>query len=99
MEIHDRFAFSGWVIHPRCALNTAEGAVDAGEDKFRIDVIGEAGLPRRGAVHLVEFLPQLHVRIDGAVNGGGGQQLRLTRLWEDVPPGAGDEGNERDGGR
>ena len=35
-----------------------------------------------------------HMRIDSLVSGGGGQQLRIARLWEDVPSGAGDE---RDG--
>ena len=50
MEIHDSFAFSESAVHPRCALNTAEGAVGAGEDTFGIAVTGEAGLPRRGAV-------------------------------------------------
>ena len=92
MDIRGRLACSGWEVYPRFALNTAEGAVDAGEDKFRIDVIGEAGLPRRGAVHLVGFLPRLHMRIDGAVSRGGGQQLRIAWLWEDVTSGAGDKG-------
>ena len=95
MERRDRFGFSGWAVHPRCALNTAEGTSDAGEDRFGIEVIGEAGQPRRGAVHLVDFLPRLHMRIDGAARGGGGQQLRIARLWEDVTPGTGDEGDER----
>ena len=64
MEIHDSFAFSESAVHPRCALNTAEGAVGAGEDTFGIAVTGEAGLPRRGAVHLADLLPRLHMRID-----------------------------------
>ena len=38
------------------------------------------------------------MRIDGAASGGGSQQLRIARLWEDVTPGTGDEGDERDGG-
>ena len=50
MEIHDRLTFSGWTVHPRCSLNTAEGTVDAGEDRFEIAATGEAGLPRRAAV-------------------------------------------------
>ena len=97
LEIHYRFAISGWAVHSRCALNTAEGVVDAGADRFGISVTGEVGLPRWGVVHLVDFLPRLHMLIDAA-NRGGGQQLRIARLWEDVPPWAGDEGNERDGG-
>ena len=40
MERRDVLDFSGWTIHPRCALNTAEGASDAGEDRFGIEVIG-----------------------------------------------------------
>ena len=92
MERRDRFGFSGWAVHPRCALNTAEGVSDAGEDRFGIEVIGEARRPRRGAVHLVDFLPRLHMRIDGAVSRGGGQQLRIAWLWEDVTSGAGDKG-------
>ena len=87
MERRDRFGFSGWAVHPRCALNTAEGVSDAGEDRFGIEVIGEARRPRRGAVHLVDFLPRLHMRIEGAANGSSGQQLRIARLREDVPPG------------
>lgn len=98
IEIHDRLAFSGWTVHPRCELNTAEGACDVVEDRFRIEVIGEAGRPRRGAVHLVDFPPRLHVMVDSATSGGGGQQLRIARLWENVLSGAGDEGNEQDGG-
>ena len=73
MDIRDRFAFSGWAVHPRCALITAEGVVDAGEDMFGIAMIGEAGWPWRGAVFLVDFLPRLQKRIDGAASGGGGQ--------------------------
>ena len=98
MKIRDRLAFSGWAVLLRSALNTAEGAVDEGEDWFRIALTGETELLRWGAVHLVDFLPRLHMRIYGAANGGGGQQLRIARLWMDVTPGAGDEGNERDGG-
>ena len=98
MERCDRFGFSGWAVHPRCALNTAERASDAGEHRFGTDVIGEVGRPRRGAVHSLDFLPRLHMRIDGAASGGGSQQLRIARLWEDVTPGTGDEGDERDGG-
>ena len=60
--------------------------------RYGIAVIEEAGLPRRGAVHLVGFLPRLHMRIDGAASGGGGQHLRIARLWDYVPSGAGDEG-------
>ena len=36
MERRDRFGFSGWVVHPRCALNTAGGSSDAGEDRSGI---------------------------------------------------------------
>ena len=60
--------------------------------RYGIAVIEEAGLPRRGAVHLVGFLPRLHMRIVGAVSRGGGQQLRIAWLWEDVTSGAGDKG-------
>ena len=98
MEILDAFTFSRWAIHPRCALNTAEGAVDAGEDKLRIAAAGEAGLSKRGAIHLVDFLPELRMSIDGAANGGVGQQLRIALLWEDVSAEVGDERDERDGG-
>ena len=90
--------FCSGAVHPRCALNSAEGAFDADESKFGVQVTGEAGLPRQGVVHLVDFLPRLHTRIDGAANGGGSQQLRTARLWEDAPPEASGEGNERDGG-
>ena len=97
MERRDRFGVSGWAVHPRCALNTAEGASDAGYDRFGIEVTGEAGRPRRGAVHLVDFLPRLHMRIDGAASGGGSQHPRIARPWEDVTPGTEDEGYEQDG--
>ena len=90
IERRDRFGFSGWAVHPRCALNTAEGTSDAGEDRFEIEVIGEAGRPRRGAVRLVDFLPRLHMKIDGAASGGGSRQLRIARFWEDVTPGTGE---------
>ena len=87
MERRDKFGFSGWAVHPRYALNTAEGASDAGEDRFGIEVVGETGRPRRGADRLVGFLPRLHMRIDGAASRGGSQHLRIARLWEDVTPG------------
>lgn len=38
------------------------------------------------------------MRIDNAAYESGGQQLRMTRPWEGVSSGAGDEGNERDRG-
>ena len=37
MELHDRFGFSSWAAHPRCALTTAEGADDAGEKRSKIN--------------------------------------------------------------
>ena len=80
IERCDRFDFSGWAVHSRCALNTAEGASDAGDDGSGIEVIWEAGRPRRGAIHLVDFLPWLHMRIDGAASGGGSQHLRISRM-------------------
>ena len=86
--------FSGWEVHPRCALIAADGESDAGEDRFGIVVVGEVGRPRQGAVHLGGLLPRLHIRTDGAVSEGRGQQLRIAWLWEDVPPGGGDEGKD-----
>ena len=80
METRDRFAFSGRAVHPRCALNTVEGGGHAGEDRFGVVIIGEAGRPRRGTVHLVDFLPGLHMRVDIAVRGGRGQQPRNRGL-------------------
>ena len=38
IERRDRFGFSGWAVHPRCALNTAEGVSDAGEDLSLIHI-------------------------------------------------------------
>ena len=52
MDIRGRLACSGWEVYPRFALNTAEGAVDAGEDRFGVAVTGEAGLPRWGGSSL-----------------------------------------------
>ena len=97
METCDR-SFSAWAVPPRCALIAAEGAGDAGEDRFELKGVGEAGRPKRGAFHVVDFLLRLHMRIGGAVSGGSDQQLRIALLWEDLPSGPGDEENERDGG-
>ena len=76
IEKRDFFAFWGWAGHRRCALITAEGAGDAGEDTLGVEVVREAGRPRWGAVHSVD-LTRLHMRIDGAVSGGGDPQLRI----------------------
>ena len=78
-------------------LNADEGAIGAGENTFGIAVTGDAGVPRRGAVHLVDFLPRLRMTVDGAADGGSDQQLHIAWFWADVPPGAGDEGNKRNG--
>lgn len=84
MERCDRFAFSRWEVDPRCALIFVEGAGDAGEERLRVVVVGETGRPRWGAVHFGRLLPRLPKKTKGAVSGGGGQQLRIGRLWEDV---------------
>ena len=78
METRDRFAFSGRAVHPRCALITAEGAGDA--DRVGVVVVGEVGRPRRGAVHMMDFLQRRDMRIDSAVSRCGGQQFRIARL-------------------
>ena len=70
METRDRFDFSGWEVH----------SSDASKDRFGVVAVGEAGRPTRSAAHLMDFLPRLHMRTDGAISGGGGQQLRIARF-------------------
>ena len=57
-ETRDRYTFSGYAVHPRCALITAEGAGDAGEDRFgwswwlgRLESPGRAQFTRRASNH------------------------------------------------
>ena len=62
MEDDERFAFSGWIVQRRCAVESTEGAASRGDDRFGVAIRGGTGSPRRRTFLLAEIVPKIHLR-------------------------------------
>ena len=78
---YERFAFSGWIVHSRCAVENAEGAASKGDDQFGVAIRGGTGPPRRRTFLLAEIVPRIHLRYDRSTDRGTHQQRKLEILW------------------
>ena len=74
-------AFSGWIVHSRCAVENAEGAASKGDDQFGVAIRGGTGPPRRRTFLLAEIMPRIHLRYDRSTDRGTHQQRKLEILW------------------
>ena len=64
MEDDQGFVLSGWLVHKRCAVESAGGADDTGDDRFRVAIREGTGPPRRRTFLLTEIVPRIHLRYD-----------------------------------
>ena len=62
MEDDERFVFSGWIVHRRYVVESAEGAADRGDDRFRVAIGGVTAPSRRRAFLPTEKVPMIHMR-------------------------------------
>ena len=82
VEDDESFELSGWIVHRRCVVESAEGAADRGDDRFGVGIRGGTGPPRRRAFVLTEIVPRIHMRYDRATDRGAHQQRQLEILWQ-----------------
>ena len=93
-----KFVFSGWLVHRRCAVESAEGAADRGDDRFGMAIRGGTG-PPRGRAFLTEIMPGIHMRYDRATDRGAHQQRQLKIFWRSVNSGVEEVTNRHEGGQ
>ena len=67
----ERFVFSGWIVHRRCAVESAKGAASRGGYPA---IRGGTGPPRRRTFLLAEIVPRIHLRYDRSTDRGTHQQ-------------------------
>ena len=79
----ERFAFSDWIVHRRCAVESAEGAASRRDDRFGVAIRGGTGPARRKTFLLVEIVPRIHLRCDRYTDRGTHQQRQLI-LWRSL---------------
>ena len=95
----ERFAFSGWIVHRRCAVESAEGAASRGDDRFGVAIRGRTGPPRRRTFLLAEIVPRIHLRYDRSTDRGTHQQLQLEILWRSLNSDGEEVANRDEGGQ
>ena len=96
---NQRFAFSGWVVHRRCATENAEGAADRGDDRFGVVIRRRTGPSRRRTFHLTEILPRIHLRSDRVTADGAHYQQQLEILWRSLASGTEETADQGEGGQ
>ena len=95
----ERFAFSGWIVHRRCAVESAEGAASRGDDRFGVAIRGGTGPPRRRTFLLAEIVPRIHLRYDRSTDRGTHQQRQLEILWRSLNSDGEKVANRDEGGQ
>ena len=99
MEDNQRFAFSGWIVHRRCATESAEGAADRGDDRVGVVIRGRTGPSRRRPFYLTEMLPRIHSRFDRATAESARHQQQLEILWRSLTSGNEETADQGEGGQ
>ena len=84
VEDDERLVLSGWIVHRRRAVESAERVADRGDDRFGVAMRGGTGPPRRRAFLLTAIVPRIHMRYDRAIGRGARQQRQLEILWRSV---------------
>ena len=62
LEDDQKFAFGGWLVHRRCAIESATGADGREDDRFGVAIRGGTGVPRRRTFRLTAIVPRIHMR-------------------------------------
>ena len=87
LEDDQRFAFGGWLVHRRCAVEIAAGADGRKDDRFGVAIRGGTGVSRRKTFRLTAIVPRIHMRYDRASPDGAHQQRQLETLWRSLTSG------------
>ena len=64
LEGDQRFAFGGWLVHRRCAVESTAGADGRGDDRFGVVIRGDTGVSHRRTFRLTVTMPRIHMRYD-----------------------------------
>ena len=74
----------GWLVHRRCAVESAAGADGRGKYQFGVAIRDGAGVSRRRTFRLTEMVPRIHMRYDRTTPDGAHQQRQLETLWRSL---------------
>ena len=62
LENDQRFAFGGWLVHRRCAVESGAGADGRGDDQFGVAIRDGTGVSRRRTFRFTAIVPRIHMR-------------------------------------
>ena len=93
------FASSGWIVHRRCATESAERAADREGNRFGLVIRGRTGPLRRRTFHLTEILPGIHLRYDRATAEGAHHHQQLEILRRSLTSGNEETADQGEGGQ
>ena len=99
LEDNQRFAFGGWLIHRRCAVESAAGADGRGDDRFGVAIRDGTGVSRRRTFRLTAIAPRIHMRYDRTTPDGAHQQRQLETLWRSLTSGVEVAASQGEGGQ
>ena len=74
-----RFAFAGWLAHTGCTVENVQGVSGREYDRFGVVIRERDGPPRRRTFRLIDILPRIHQRYDGATKWGVHRRGQLAR--------------------
>ena len=77
LEDDQRLAFGGWLVHRRCAVESAAGAAGRGDDRFGVAIRDGTGVSCRRTFRLTALVPRIHMRYDRTTLDGAHQQRQL----------------------
>ena len=99
LEDDQRFAFGGWLVHRRCAVESAAGADGRGDDRFGVAIRDGTGVSRRRTFRLTAIVPRIHMRYDRTTPDGAHQQRQLEILWRSLTSGVEEAASQGEGGQ
>ena len=99
LEDDQRFAFGGWLVHRRCAVESVAGADGRGDDRFGIAIRDGTLVPRRRTFRLTAIVPTIHMRYDRTTPEGAHQQRQLETSWPSLTSGVEEASSQGEGGQ
>ena len=99
LEDDQRFAFGGWLVHRRCAVESAAGADVEGDDRFGVAIQDGTGVSRWRTFRLTAIMPRIHMRYDRTTPDGAHQQRQLEILWRPLTSGVEEAASQGAGGQ
>ena len=97
LEDDQRFAFGDWLVHRRCAIESAAGADGRGDGRVGVAIRGGTGVPRWRTFRLTAIGPKTHVRYDRTIPEGSHQQRQLETLCRSLTSGMEEAASQGEG--